>query len=135
MHRLAVSTLSFHSPQHLLLVVALMMVILTHVRLDLIVALVCISPVNIDVKNLSCVSWPFVCFLWKKCLFSSSAHFLLFFILSHMSSLYIFGDKSLVGLIFFKYFLPSCGFLSVLFTVSHAVEKLLSLIRFHLLIF
>ena len=34
---------------------------------------------NIDVKNLSCVSWPFVCFLWKKCLFSSSAHFLLFF--------------------------------------------------------
>ena len=110
MHMLAVSTLSFHSPQHLLLVVALIMVILTHVRLDLIVALVCISPLILMSRIFHVFLGHLYVFFGKNVCLAHLPIFYFFFILSHMSSLYIFGDKSLVGLIFFKYFLPSCGF-------------------------
>ena len=76
MHMLAVSMLSYHSPQSLPFVVALTMVILTCVRLDLIVALICISPVNIDVKNLFLCCLAIHMFCFKKSLFWPSAHFL-----------------------------------------------------------
>ena len=86
MHMLAVSMISYRSPQHLLFAVALMMVTLTHVRLDLIVALICISPVNIDVKNLFMCCFSIHMFSLKECLFGPSAHFLLIFILRSYAS-------------------------------------------------
>ena len=86
MHMLAVSMISYRSPQHLLFAVALMMVTLTHVRLDLIVALICISPVNIDVKNLFICCFSIHMFSLKECLFGPSAHFLLIFILRSYAS-------------------------------------------------
>ena len=77
----------------------------------------------------------------EKCLFSSSAQFLtglfvLFcFILSYMSCLYILEIKPLLVTSFANIFSHSVGCLFISFMVSFAVQKLISLIRFPLLIF
>ena len=75
----------------------------------------------------------------EKCLFRSSAHFLIvlfvFLILSCMSCLYIVEINPLLVASFSNIFSHSEGCLFILFTVSFAVQKLLSLIRSHLLIF
>ena len=73
----------------------------------------------------------------EKCLFSSSAHFLIrlfvFLMLSCMSYLYIWGLE--ISHIICTYFLPF-NRLSLLFVDGFlCCEKLLSLIRFHLCIF
>uniref|UniRef100_A0A8C9CQZ2 Uncharacterized protein n=1 Tax=Phocoena sinus TaxID=42100 RepID=A0A8C9CQZ2_PHOSS len=75
---------------------------------------------------------------FEKCLFKSSAHFLIgvlvFLILSYMTCLYILEINPLSVTSFANIFSHSTGCLFILFMVSFAVQKLLSLIRSHLFI-
>ena len=75
----------------------------------------------------------------KKCLFRSFAHFstgfLAFLLLSCISCLYILEIKPLSGASFETIFSHSVSCLLVFFLVSFAVQRLVSLIRFHWFIF
>ena len=75
----------------------------------------------------------------EKCLFGSSAHFgiglFVFLILSYMRCLYILEINPLSVASFTNTFSHSEGCLLVFVMVSFAVQKLLSFIRSHLLIF
>ena len=74
----------------------------------------------------------------EKSLFRPFAHFLIrlfvFLVLSCMSCFYILKINSLSVVSFAVIFSHSEGYLFTLLIVSFAVQKLLSLIRFHLFI-
>ena len=75
----------------------------------------------------------------EKCLFRSSGHFLIglivILLLSCMSHLYILEIKPLLIASFTNIFSYSTGCFLILFMVSSAVQKLVSLIRSHLFTF
>jgi hypothetical protein len=75
--------------------VFLMIAILTGVRLDLSVVLICICFMAKDLNISSCVYWPFLLLLFENCLFSSFAHLLSGFLIlgefSFLSSWYNSG--------------------------------------------
>ena len=87
----------------------------------------------------SCDCWSFVCLLWKN-VYSSLPIFQLdcfcfFFMLICMSCLYILDISSLSLISLENIFSHSVRCLFVLSIVSFVVQKLLSLIRSHLLFF
>ena len=80
-----------------------------------------------------------ICISLEKCLFRSSPQFLIalfvFLILSCTSCLYILDINLLSVASFANIFFHSVSHLFVLLMVSFPVQKLISLIRLHLLIF
>ena len=87
---------------------------------------------------ISCACWPSVCLPWRNVYLDLLSIFWLYCIvcllLSCMSCLYIMEIKLLWIASFANIFSQSVGCLFILFMVSFAVQKFISLVRSHLFI-
>ena len=80
------------------------------------------------------IGWPSLCLLWRNAYLGLPPVFwsgCLFFDSEPHEPFVYFGVRCFIC----KYFLPFCGLFFILFMVSFAVQKLLSLISSHLFIF
>ena len=90
-------------------------------------------------SSFSCASWPSVCLLWRNVYLGLLPIFfknhIVFLILSCMSCLHILDINPLSITLFANIFSHSIGCLFIFLMVSFSMQKLLSLISPHLLIF